>query len=96
MIRTNDRMPYWFTKDQIDCLARLVGSSIERGNVDLSSVNDEIGISVARSHTSGIRAKFPKIFKEEKFVLMLSEAECSMLSVTDIPEDIKEVLAGGI
>lgn len=96
MLRTNDRMPYWFTKDQIDCLARLVGSAIEEGNHSLMSVNDEIGISVARSHTSGIRSKLPKIFREEKFVLMLSDQECSILSEVAIPQDIKEVLEGGI
>lgn len=96
MIKTNERLPYWFTKSQIDCLARSVGSSIEQGNINLRSINDEIGISVARTHTSAIRAKLPKIFKEEKFVLMLSDNECSMLDIVELPEDIQEVLNGGL
>lgn len=96
MTKTNERMPYWFNKNQIDCLARSVGTSIENGNVQLRSINDEIGISVARTHTSAIRAKLPKIFKDEKFVLMLSDQECSQLDIVELPADIREVLNGGL
>ncbi|MBC9707537.1 MAG: hypothetical protein H9W81_21965 [Enterococcus sp.] len=96
MTKTNERMPYWFSKDQIDCLARSVGSSIENGNGTLGTINDEIGIATARTHTSGIRAKLPKIFKEEKFVLMLSDEECFLLTGVALPADIKEVLNGGL
>lgn len=96
MTKANERLPYWFSKSQIDCLARSVGSSIEQGNVYLRSINDEIGISVARTHTSAIRAKLPKIFKEEKFVLMLSDSECSLLGNVELPLDIREVLDGGL
>lgn len=96
MNQSSDRMPYWFTKGQIDILVRAIGNDIEKGGDSLRSVNDEIGVSKARKYTSSIRAKLPMIFQEEKYVLMLSQDECRSLMMVNIPGDIREVIADGL
>lgn len=96
MSPNEDRMPYWFTQNQIDILARSIGNDIEAGKVALRSVNDEIGISQARKHTSSIRAKMPMLFQEKKLVLMLSQEECHHIHAMNISDDIKGVVADGL
>lgn len=93
---SNERMPYWFTRSQIDALASVVGSSIESGSHKLRSVNDEIGIAKARLHSSSVRSKISKLFREETFVLMLSQEECRNIADADIPEDIRGVVEDGL
>jgi hypothetical protein len=89
-------MPYWFTRTQIELLIRVIGNDIENGGLTLRSVNDEIGISKARKYTSSIRAKLPMIFRDDKFVLMLSSEECNALMMMNLPADIREVIADGL
>jgi len=96
MSQSSDRMPYWFTRNQIDLLVRIIGSDIENGGTSLRSINDEIGISKARKYTSSIRSKLPLLFKEEKYVLMLSPDECNALMMVTLPADIREVVADGL
>lgn len=93
---SNERMPYWFTRSQIDLLVRIVGTDIENGGDTLRSVNDEIGVSKARKYTSSIRSILPRLFQEEKFVLMLSPEECQSLMMVNLPVDIREVIADGL
>lgn len=96
MNQSSDRMPYWFTRTQIDLLVRIIGSDIENGGLSLRSINDEIGISKARKYTSSIRSKLPLLFKEEKYVLMLSSEECQSLMMVSLPVDIREVISDGL
>lgn len=96
MNQSNERMPYWFTRFQIDMLVRVIGTDIENGGDSLRSVNDEIGVSRARKYTSSVRSKLPMLFKEEKFVLMLSPEECQSLMMVNLPVDIREVIADGL
>lgn len=94
----DDRMPYWFSKDQIDLLARSVGNNIggPRDNGSLQFINDEIGVSLARIKTSPVRVKLARLFRATPYILMLSNEECEAVMNVVSDQEITEKVSHGI
>ena len=91
-------MPYWFSKEQIDLLARTVGNNIggPNDNGSLQFINDEIGVSLARVKTSPVRLKLARLFRATPYILMLSNDECEAVMAVVSDRDIKEKVSHGI
>lgn len=91
-------MPYWFSKEQIDLLARSIGNNIggPKDNGSLQLINDEIGVSLARVKTSPVRLKLARLFRSTPYILMLSNDECKAVMAVVSDHDITEKVSHGI
>ena len=93
----NERMPYWFSKEQVDLLARTIGQHRESDNsLTLKSINDEIGVALARRAVSPVRQKLSALFSKTPIALHLSEAECQEIIRLNPSEEIVQVVADGL
>lgn len=93
----NERMPYWFSEEQVDLLARTIGQHRENDNsATLKSINDEIGIALARRTISPVRKKLAILFSKTPIALHLSEAECREILRLHPSEEIVQVISDGV
>lgn len=93
----NERMPYWFSEEQVDLLARTIGQHREHDNsLTLKSINDEIGVALARRTISPVRKKLAVLFSKTPIALHLSEAECHEIIRLNPSEEIVKVISDGV
>lgn len=93
----NERMPYWFSEGQVDLLARTIGQHREHDNsLILKSINDEIGVALARRTISPVRKKLAVLFSKTPIALHLSELECKEILRLNPSEEIVQVISDGL
>lgn len=93
----NERMPYWFSEEQVDLLARTIGQHREDDrSLVLKSINDEIGVALARRTISPVRKKLAVLFSKTPIALHLSEHECQEILRLNPSEEIVKVISDGV
>lgn len=93
----NERMPYWFSDEQVDLLARTIGQHREEDNSPvLKSINDEIGVALARRTISPVRKKLAVLFSKTPIALHLSELECKEIVRLNPSDEIVQVVSDGL
>lgn len=97
MQTTNDeRIPFWFSKDQIDLLARTVGDHQNHSNAHiLKGINDDIGVASARMTLSPILTKLSRVFQKTPYLLKLSPEECNVILLMNPSPDIVRIITDG-
>lgn len=90
-------MPYWFSEEQVDLLARTIGQHRENNNSEtLKSINDEIGVALARRTISPVRKKLSILFSKTPIALHFSDDECNEILRLNPSEEIVKVIADGV
>ena len=93
----NERMPYWFSEEQVDLLARTIGQCRENdSSLTLKSINDEIGIALARRKISPVRQKLAVLFGKTPIALHLSDPECHEIIRLNPSAEIVKVISDGV
>lgn len=92
----DERIPFWFSKEQIDLLARTVGDHQDHSDARIiKGINDDIGVSSARMTLSPLLTRLSRIFQSTPYVLKLSQEECNaILAMNPSPEIVRIITDG--